>query len=250
MDPNKGPELDRWVGERMAALTRSEDWEPNVATALAALKHRRNSVRVRRTRVALVSVGAILLSGLLAFPTTRVLAQRCVGACIAETGTVREFFWKALHRVNRLPNRAIQPSERRIAPDFSLTDAGGKLLHLSDFRGQVVLLNFWATWCAPCKVEIPWFMEFQHTYYDAGFVVLGVAMDENGWTPVKPYLEQRRVNYRVMIGDDMIAESYGGLNALPTTLMIDRAGRIAVIHTGLIEKSTYETELATLMAEH
>ena len=248
MDRNKEPELDRWVTERMAALTRSDDWEPNLAIALAAMNHRRNSIGVRRTRAILLFVGAIL-SGLLAFPATRVLAQRCVSACVAETGTVREFLWKRLHLANPLPERVIQPTGRRIAPDFDLTDAGGKLLHLSDFRRRVVLLNFWATWCAPCKIEIPWFTEFQHIYGDAGLVVLGVAMDDNGWNSVKPYVERHGVNYRVMIGDDKIAQSYGGLNALPTTLMIDRTGRIAAIHTGLIEKSTYENELKTLTAE-
>src|SRR5712671_2004016 len=80
-------------------------------------------------------------------------------------------------------------ADRRPAPDFALKDADGKTVHLSDYKGKVVLLDFWATWCAPCKIEIPWFMEFEQQLKDRGFAVVGVSMDEDGWGVVKPYLQ-------------------------------------------------------------
>ena len=86
--------------------------------------------------------------------------------------------------------------DRQTAPDFTLKDATGKTVKLSDYRGKVVVLNFWATWCGPCKIEIPWFMEFEQKHKDQGFAVLGVAMDDDGWDAVKPFLERQRVNYR------------------------------------------------------
>ncbi len=102
---------------------------------------------------------------------------------------------------------AVKPeNERKVAPDFSLKDANGATVRLSDYRGKVVLLDFWATWCGPCKIEIPWFMDFEHEYKDRGFAVLGVSMDEDGWSAVKPYIEERKMNYRVMVGTEEISQ--------------------------------------------
>jgi peroxiredoxin len=224
MDRNREPDFDRWVADRMTSLLRSGDWDPDLAIALAAFHHRRNSPGVRRTGIVLASAAALFLSALLAFPATRSLARRCVGACMAQTGAVREFLGNGLHVTITTPAGPIQMSERRLAPDFSLPDADGKLLRLSDFRGRVVLLNFRATKSGPDEVQIPWFREFQQKYNSAGLAVLGIAMDNDGRNAV--------------------------VHALPTTLLIDRAGRIAAIHTGPVEKPTYEKELRTLLAEH
>lgn len=138
-------------------------------------------------------------------------------------------------------------SQRRKAPDFALRDADGKLVRLSDYRGKVVLLNFWATWCGPCKLEIPWFIEFERQHKHRGFAVLGVSMDEDGWEVVKPYIRRFGVNYRILMGDDTVAQLYGGVDALPTTFLIDREGRIASVHVGLVSKSRYERDLAELL---
>jgi peroxiredoxin len=124
-------------------------------------------------------------------------------------------------------------NQRKAAPDFTLKDVDGKTVHISDYKGKVVLLDFWATWCAPCKIEIPWFMEFEQQYKDKGFAVLGVSMDDDGWTVVKPYLQQMKINYRVVLGNDKVGEAYGGVDSLPTTFLIDREGRIAGTHIGL-----------------
>jgi len=135
---------------------------------------------------------------------------------------------------------AVKPDkDRREAPEFALKDADGKVVHLSDYKGKVVLLDFWATWCGPCKIEIPWFMELQRANKDKGLEVLGVAMDDEGWETVKPFLSDLKVNYRVVMGNDQTAQIYGGVDALPTTFLIDRSGRIAAVHVGLASKKEF-----------
>ena len=138
-------------------------------------------------------------------------------------------------------------NERKPAPDFNLKDADGKPVKLSDYRGKVVLLNFWATWCGPCKIESPWFMDFEQTYKDKNFAVLGVSLDEDGWDAVKPYIQQKKINYRVMIGTEQVAQMYGEVDSLPTTFMIDREGRVAAVHIGLVSKSDYIHDITDLL---
>ena len=138
--------------------------------------------------------------------------------------------------------------DRKPAPDFTLKDADGRTVRLSDYRGKVVLLNFWATWCGPCKFEIPWFIELEQQNKDRGFAVLGIAMDEEGWKVVKPFLSELKVNYRTLMGSDVVGQLYGGVEALPTTFMIDRTGKIAAVHVGLAGKNVYESDIQTLLA--
>jgi cytochrome c biogenesis protein CcmG/thiol:disulfide interchange protein DsbE len=138
-------------------------------------------------------------------------------------------------------------SERKTAPDFALKDPDGKIVHLSDYKGKVVILDFWATWCGPCKIEIPWFMDMQRKNKDKGFEVLGVAMDDEGWEAVKPFSQQLGINYRLVMGNDQTAQLYGGVDALPTTFLIDRAGRIAAVHVGLASKKDFEDGIAELL---
>ena len=146
---------------------------------------------------------------------------------------------------------AVRPVEKRKpAPDFQLKDANGQMFHLSDYKGKVVVLNFWATWCGPCKIEIPWFAEFERTYKDRGFAVIGIAMDDEGWEVVKPYVERRQMNYRVAVGSPEVEQLYGGgqgIESLPTTFVIDREGKVADVHLGLISKSDYRDEIEELL---
>jgi peroxiredoxin len=137
--------------------------------------------------------------------------------------------------------------DRKPAADFTLKDVNGRTVRLSEYRGKVVLLNFWATWCGPCKIEIPWFMQFEQELKDRGFAVLGVAMDDEGWDAVKPYIEQHKINYRIVLGNDSVADTYGGVDALPTTFLIDRDGRIAAKHQGLVSRSEYQNEILHLL---
>ena len=143
---------------------------------------------------------------------------------------------------------AVKPNkERKPAPEFTLKDSDGKQVKLSDYRGKVVLLDFWATWCGPCRIEIPWFIEMQRKNKDKGFEVLGVAMDDEGWEAVKPFLQELSVNYRIVMGNDATAQAYGGVDALPTTFLIDREGKIAAIHVGLASKKDFEDGVEELL---
>lgn len=145
-------------------------------------------------------------------------------------------------------NVSAKDSNRKPAPDFTLTDAEGKQVKLSDYRGKIVLLNFWATWCGPCAIEIPWFEEFEQQYKSKGFEVLGVSMDEDGWKAIKPYVAARKVNYRILLGNDFVTQLYGGVESLPTTFLVDRNGRIAYPpHVGLAEKNEYLNQIQELL---
>ena len=137
--------------------------------------------------------------------------------------------------------------DRKPAPEFELKDADGKTVRLSDYKGKVVLLDFWATWCGPCKIEIPWFKDFERDNKDKGFAVLGVSMDQDGWDVVNPFAHQLGINYRIVMGDDEIAALYGGVEALPTTFLIDREGRIASVHVGLTSKRDFEDGIQELL---
>ena len=143
---------------------------------------------------------------------------------------------------------SVKPEEtRKAAPEFALKDANGETVHLADYRGKVVLLDFWATWCGPCKIEIPWFMEFEQQLKDRGFAVVGVSMDEDGWKVVKPYIQQYKVNYRILLGNDQVGEIYGGVESLPTTFLIDRRGKIASVHIGLSGKDEFKNAINQLL---
>ena len=135
----------------------------------------------------------------------------------------------------------------KAAPDFTLSDSKGAPIRLSDYRGKVVLLDFWATWCGGCKTEIPWYIEFESRYKSSGLVVFGVSMDD-GWKTVRPFLEQQKMNYPVMIGNDDLAKLYG-LDQMPMTLLIGRDGKIAESHVGVVNKDAFESEIRTLLHE-
>ena len=152
-------------------------------------------------------------------------------------------------RAVKAANPVKADKDRKPAPEFALKDADGKTVHLEDYKGKVVLLDFFATWCGPCKIEIPWFMEMERKNKDRGFSVLGVSMDDEGWEVVKPFLAELGVNYRVVIGNDATAQIYGGVDALPTTFLIDRNGRIAAIHIGLASKKVFEDGIEQLLQD-
>ncbi len=135
---------------------------------------------------------------------------------------------------------------RKTAPSFSLINSEGAPVSLSQYKGKVVLLDFWATWCTGCKVEIPWYMQFGDKYKRDGLVVLGVAMDDT-WQPVKPFVKEKKMNYPVVLGNKEIAKRYG-LTSMPKTLLIDRDGRIAWSFTGIVNRDRFESELKSLLA--
>jgi peroxiredoxin len=149
----------------------------------------------------------------------------------------------------RVPAAITAANSRKAAPGFTLNDSKGAPVRLSDYKGRVVLLNFWATWCHGCQIEIPWFTEFHHQYKDSGLTVIGVSMDDDGWKSVKPYLEEKKVNYPVVIGNEDLGKLYG-LGAMPMTLLIDRDGKIAASYAGVVDRGACESEIRTLLQEN
>ena len=138
---------------------------------------------------------------------------------------------------------------RKPAPDFTLTDLTGKPVQISLLRGKVVLLDFWATWCPPCKAEIPHFKELYASYQARGLEVVGVALDQGGEKNVMPFVRAQGVPYPVAIGNSRITDLYGGIRGIPTTFLIDRHGMIAAQYVGYQEKSVFEKEIQELLAE-
>jgi len=145
------------------------------------------------------------------------------------------------------PRELKSEGQRQKAPNFTLKDADGNPVNLTDYRGKVVLVNFWATWCGPCEVEIPWFVEFEKKYKDQGFAVLGLSMDDDGWKSVRPYIASHKINYRVMIASEVVSQQFGDIEALPTSFVLDRQGRIATNHVGLVDKRDYQNEILKLL---
>jgi cytochrome c biogenesis protein CcmG/thiol:disulfide interchange protein DsbE len=132
------------------------------------------------------------------------------------------------------------------AADFRLKDDRGKTVSIAKYKGKVVLLNFWATWCHGCVQEIPWLMEYQQKYKRQGLVVLGVSMDEDGWAKVRPYIHEKKVNYPVVIGSDSLARQFE-LDNMPMTLLYGRDGKVAAKHVGMVDREGCEREIAALL---
>jgi len=137
---------------------------------------------------------------------------------------------------------------RKAAPDFSLPDIDGKTHRLSDYRGKVVVVNFWDTWCGPCKHEIPGFIATQNKLGPEGLQLLGVALGKEGDARVKQYAEQSGMNYPVLLlGDNVdLVDHYGGIASIPTTFIIDREGNLADQHVGYLSERDFQ---AMIMAE-
>jgi len=146
-------------------------------------------------------------------------------------------YHKARRSGGSLATRLTQSSP---APDFSLESLDGKTTRLSDFRGKAVLLNFWATWCGPCKIEMPWFVDFQKQYGSQGLQIVGVAMDDASKEDIGKFARDMGVNYPILIGKEAVGDQYGGIPGLPETFLIARDGKIVDKIIGLRGKAEIE----------
>ena len=136
-----------------------------------------------------------------------------------------------------------------LAPDFDLPTLEGKNLKLSDLRGKAVLLNFWATYCGPCKIEMPWFVELQKQYGPQGFQIVGVAMDDASTEEIAKFSQEMGVNYPILVGKDSVGDSYGGVSVLPTTFFLDRDGKLIAREFGLQSRSVFVDHIKKAMSQ-
>ena len=135
------------------------------------------------------------------------------------------------------------------APSFTLQDLNGKQVSLSDFKGRVVILDFWATWCPPCVKEIPHFIALYEQYKDQGFAIVGISVDRGGISVVKSFARKYQVNYPILMTDGRVDKAYGGIPSIPTTFVIDSAGNIRQKYIGYREKAVFEADIKALLAE-
>jgi cytochrome c biogenesis protein CcmG, thiol:disulfide interchange protein DsbE len=133
-----------------------------------------------------------------------------------------------------------------LAPDFTLPQLDGQTLRLSSYRGRVVLLDFWATWCVPCREQIPHFIELQDKYRADGFEIIGVSMDD-GPEPVRSFSQEFHMNYPVVMGNAKIGELYGGVLGLPIAFLLDRDGQVHAKHIGATKPEIIEKEVVALL---
>jgi peroxiredoxin len=134
------------------------------------------------------------------------------------------------------------------APAWKLQDLDGHSVSSEDFKGKVVILDFWATWCGPCRAEIPGLSELQSQYQKKGLAVIGISLDEGGPDAVKDFVAKTGMNYRVLMGNEKVQQDFGGMDAIPMTFVIDRQGNIVKQHLGLTDKSEFEAEIKQLLA--
>jgi cytochrome c biogenesis protein CcmG/thiol:disulfide interchange protein DsbE len=217
---NKDVNDSRWLSDRLSGLQPGPDWTPDVAQAL---RHFRQGVvrqRARQRRKIVIAGGfAAFVLVFLAFPITRTLAERYASVCVSLLGGLSDS-----------GNRPVYSNidYRKPSPEVTLADSAGRAVALSGLRGKVVLLTFSAPQCATCETEISWFKEFQQRYGVQRLVFL---------------------SHEVIQDTDDVVRLFGGLDAMPTTLLIDKSGRIAVTHGGSCSKSEFDTAIRALLNE-
>ena len=267
-------DLDRWVDTRMAALDRARTSEPETDRALALLRVRAATKRRRPVHAWLMAAGAAALlvavlvsvepwrnepgdlggsggregssdnlarNGATPSPTSEWASRR------TDQGGGSGVSLSARGRANA--PRLIPVAQRAEAPGFVLPAMEGGNATLADYAGRVLLLNFWATWCRPCRTEMPWFVQFQETFAERGFAVLGVSVDD-GWDVVRAFLDQGDIDYGIALANtaERLAP-FGPITVLPTTWLIDRQGRLAARHVGLVDRTVLESNIQQLLAE-
>ncbi len=155
----------------------------------------------------------------------------------------------AASQMTLLPDSATQSEsttpklQGKSAPGFTLVNLDGKRVSLADFKGKPVLVNFWATWCGPCKLEMPWFQEFNQKYAGQGLVVLGLAADDAGKTVIASTAKKSGVTYPILLADDKVEQAYGGVDYLPETFYVDRSGKVMLETAGITSEGGGKDEI-------
>ena len=128
----------------------------------------------------------------------------------------------------------------QVAPAWTLKNLEGQDVSFAQFKGKVVVIDFWATWCGPCRMEIPGYIELQKKYGKDGLVIIGISIDQNGAGSVKKFVNKNGMNYTIVMGDEKVVEAFGGVEVIPTTFLIDREGRIIHQKSGVWAHAEYE----------
>jgi len=165
---------------------------------------------------------------------------------IATIAVVMALYFLSGHRTVPTGDNVANKAQHPFAPEFSLPELTGQTLDLSAYRGKVVLLDFWATWCDPCRDEIPHFVELQNRYRDQGLQIIGISMDDEP-APVREFYQRFHMNYPVAMGNAKMGELYGGVLGLPIAFLIGRDGRIEAKHIGPTDSSVFEREIKTVL---
>lgn len=145
------------------------------------------------------------------------------------------------------PGAMVAKGNHPLAPDFTLKDMNGQTIQMSNYRGKVLMIDFWATDCGPCRVEIPGFVELQERYRDQGFVIVGISLD-SGLEPVRDFYKEFKMNYDVALDSGDLDERFGVNLGIPTTFLVGRDGRIYAKHVGTTDPSVFEQEIKSLLA--
>lgn len=233
-----GHRTEDWVKEQLAKLNPAPDWLPDEERALARLNEHL-SLRRRPGRHWMWSAisAAVACVCLLVFPGlwggVKQIWTRHNDSQVVYVGQVYA---------------ALATKNRQAAPNFVLRNVQGDDIHLSDYRGHVVLLNFWASWCPPCKAEIPWLSDFEKSYKDQGLEVIGVAIQDGPLASLRDFASDLGINYQVLLDDGETAESYR-ISAVPMTYIIDRDGNIAAASSGIINRAECVAEIVRLLKQ-
>ena len=156
---------------------------------------------------------------------------------------------KHSRRIQPIDQQGVQGDLRgKPAPDFTLKTLDGKTVKLSDLRGKAVVVNFWATWCGPCKIEMPWLVDLQNRYASQGLVILGISVDEGSSDKIASFAKEMNVNYTVLRTTDEVSDLYGGIDGLPTTFYVGRDGVVIEQAAGLVSKDVIENEIKAALA--
>ena len=171
--------------------------------------------------------------------------RRFLISLIAAAAAAFAFVWVITSNSEQTPTSGL----RTLAPDFALKDLTDRTVRLSDFVGKIRIVNFWATWCPPCRKEIPHFQALTTKYGDRGVVIIGISVDQEELSTVQTFVESMKISYPILIADPAVIRAYGSVASIPTTFLIDRKGQIFRKYVGYRDQVVFEKDIRALLTE-